>query len=257
MAEVGPDRSDMGGARRVLVCGHRGYSSRFPENTLSAFAAAVGAGVEMIELDVRLSADGVPVVIHDDTLERTTDGSGPVAEKTWDELCGLDAGSWKDEAFGFEGLPMLASVFKMVPPQVQVNIELKQNSPELCAAVMEVVAGFKAERRVVLGSFHIDMLMEVKMRRPSVWVQGITARPDETIEALNDSSERFYDSFSLDRRSIERRHVDWFNERGIAVWCWTVNDAEEAVRLGRMGVDLIVSDDPPEIIKALEAERLR
>ena len=251
--------ADTSGARRVLVCGHRGYSSAFPENTLSSFAAAVGAGVEMIELDVHLSADGVPVVIHDDTLDRTTDGSGPVVGKRWEELCRLDAGSWKDETFRAERMPRLADVFQAVPPQVQVNIELKQDGPglELCNAVMEVVAGFRAERRVVLGSFRIDMLTGAKMRWPSVWVQGITSRPDETIEFLNEFSEHFYDSFSLDCRALEKRHVEWFNERGIAVWSWTVNDADKAIRLGRMGVDVIVTDDPPEIIKVLEAEGMR
>ncbi len=99
---------------RPWVIAHRGYSGRFPENTMAAFAAAVDAGADMIELDVGLSADGIPMVIHDETLDRTTTGSGPVVAHTAAELQGL-------------GVPSLEEILQRI--NIPINIELKRGAP--------------------------------------------------------------------------------------------------------------------------------
>src|SRR5437762_10196522 len=104
---------------------HRGASGRAPENTHAAFAAALELGVDAIELDCQLSADGVPVVIHDETLERTTSGIGPVRATPWKELACLDAGAWSGAAFAGERIPRLDDVLTQLDGRVVLNVEIK------------------------------------------------------------------------------------------------------------------------------------
>ena len=119
--------------KRPLVIAHRGYREKYPENTLAAFNAAVDAGAPMIELDVSLTKDRKLIVIHDDTLDRTTDGIGPVSEYTLAELKRFDAGSWFGTCFKDEQLPALEEVFDAVGGQVLLNIEIIHSVLYNCA----------------------------------------------------------------------------------------------------------------------------
>ena len=107
------------------IIAHRGFQKNYPENTLIAFQAAMDAGVQMIELDVSLSRDRKPIVIHDATLARTTNGHGPVHDYTLEELKQLDAGSWYHPDFAGQRLPELAEVLELVDGRVITNIEIK------------------------------------------------------------------------------------------------------------------------------------
>ena len=112
------------------IIGHRGYPAKYPENTLAAFEAAIEAGAVMIELDVMLSRDRKVVVIHDATLDRTTNGKGSVADLTLAELKQLDAGSWFDAQFVGQQIPELSEVLDLVNGRAYVNIEIKSNAYE-------------------------------------------------------------------------------------------------------------------------------
>ena len=112
------------------IIGHRGYPAKYPENTLAAFQGAIAAGATMLELDVMLSRDRKLVVIHDATLERTTNGRGKVADFAMTELKRLDAGSWYDEEFADQKLPQLSEVLDLVNDRAYVNIEIKSNAYE-------------------------------------------------------------------------------------------------------------------------------
>ena len=112
------------------VIGHRGYPAKYPENTLAAFEAAIEAGAIMIELDVMLSRDRKVVVIHDATLDRTTNGKGNVADFTLAELKQLDAGSWLDAQFADQQIPELSEVLDLINSRAYVNIEIKSNAYE-------------------------------------------------------------------------------------------------------------------------------
>ena len=107
------------------IIAHRGYRQKYPENTLAAFQAAMAAGAQMIELDVMLSRDRRPVVVHDDTLERTTNGTGAVKDFTLEELKKLDAGSWFEPRFADQRLPELSEVLALAGGRTRVNIEIK------------------------------------------------------------------------------------------------------------------------------------
>src|SRR5512141_45573 len=120
--------TDLPAIRRPLLIGHRGYPARFPENTLAAFAGAMDAGCDMIELDVTLTADRRVVVIHDDTLDRTTSGTGPVRERTLAQIRALDAGSWFAPRFAVERVPLLSEVVAATAGRCMLNIEIKESA---------------------------------------------------------------------------------------------------------------------------------
>ena len=150
------------------VIAHRGYPDKYPENTLAAFQAAVTAGVVMIELDVMFSRDRKPVIIHDDTLERTTNGHGPVNDFTLEELKQLDAGSWFDPQFADQRLPELSEVLDLVNGRTRVNIEIKAQAYEhrhppdaIEKQVVAMVKHRKMQDSVLISSFEIDFLVQV------------------------------------------------------------------------------------------------
>ncbi|GAF06465.1 glycerophosphoryl diester phosphodiesterase [Paenibacillus pini JCM 16418] len=150
---------------------HRGFSSKAPENTLTAFKMAMEIPiVQWIEIDVQLSADGIPVVIHDFTLDRTTNGTGKVKDYTWQQIQRLDAGSWKGRAFRGERIPSLDEVLRLCCGRVRLNIELKTSGsmyPGLEQAVIKRVEAYHMEQDVVLTSFDTNALRRVKEINPS------------------------------------------------------------------------------------------
>lgn len=151
---------------------HRGYSASYPENTLLAFERALEAGVEQIELDVALTRDQHVVVIHDDTLERTTNGRGRVSEHTLAELAQLDAGSWKDSAFQDQRIPTLENVLGRVSGQAWLNIEIKVHQhaaawvTTLTEGTLKLIQAYRAEPWVVLASSDLRPLQFVRASAP-------------------------------------------------------------------------------------------
>lgn len=143
---------------RPLILAHRGALYEAPENTVPAFQRALARGADGVELDVTLSADGAVVVIHDDTLDRTTSGSGLVSTHTLAELKQLEAGEWFTYDFLGVRIPTLAEVFEALPGGAVINIELKPSLSrpvnDLPAAVLRVVRAAQAERRVLYSSFN-------------------------------------------------------------------------------------------------------
>ncbi|MBM4437031.1 MAG: glycerophosphodiester phosphodiesterase [Actinobacteria bacterium] len=120
--------------RKVTVCAHRGASGTHPENTLAALQQAVALGCEMVEFDVRCSADRVPVLLHDATVERTSDGTGPVSNLTLAELKRLDVGAWHAPAFAGERMPALDEALDVLPPEVELNIHVQDGDGDASAA---------------------------------------------------------------------------------------------------------------------------
>ena len=150
------------------IIAHRGFKKKYPENTLIAFQAAMDAGVPMIELDVTLSRDRKLVVIHDETLERTTNGHGSVHDHTLEELKQLDAGSWFHSDFADERLPELGEVLDLVDGRVITNIEIKSNAYEphhpadaIEKQVVDLVKQKKALDEVLISSFNVDILRQI------------------------------------------------------------------------------------------------
>ncbi|MGE0142586.1 MAG: glycerophosphodiester phosphodiesterase [Planctomycetota bacterium] len=155
---------------RPVIVAHRGWSARFPENTLSAFDAAAGAGAEMLEFDVHETADGHCVCIHDETLDRTTDAvarygrdSIAVASTTLAEIRELDAGSWFEPRFAGERVPTLGSVLDRHAPQLLLMLEHKGGT---VTNLLEELESHPARHRVMVQSFDLDFVAECRTRAP-------------------------------------------------------------------------------------------
>lgn len=234
------------------VFAHRGGAALRPENTLLAFDHGLSLGADGLELDVHLSRDGVVVVHHDSTLERTTNGRGPIAGLTADELARLDAGYHFE---GFRGLaggvPTLTQVLERYP-SASLIIELKVNEPELAHRTIDEVRAAGAIERVAIGSFGTRVLRAARAYEPRL-VTG--ASREETRLALYRSRIHWparhppNDAFQVPElsgstRVVSPRFVKHAHSRGIAVQVWTVNDAGDMRRLLDWGVDGLISDRP-------------
>jgi glycerophosphoryl diester phosphodiesterase len=249
-------------AGRALVYAHRGGAALRPENTLAAFDHGLSLGADGLELDVRLSSDGVLVVHHDATLERTTDGRGPLADHSSDELARIDAGyrfqprgAGNGGAFPFRGhgigIPTLASVLERYPG-VPLIIELKEDGEEIARRTVDLVKRSGALTRVALGSFSGRALRAARQIEPGV---RTGAAREETRWALYRSWVGWplrrprYQEFQVPERSgattvVTRRFVEHAHRAGLAVKVWTIDEESDITRLLDWGVDGIISDRP-------------
>ena len=245
----------------ALVFAHRGGAKLRPENTLLAFDHGLSLGADGLEFDVRLSGDGVVVVHHDATLERTTNGSGPVAAHTADDLARLDAGFHFN---GFRGLaggvPRLDEVLRRYP-LARCIIELKTNDLELALRTINTVRAADAVDRVSLGSFGSKVLRAARFLEPRI---PTGASREETRLALYRSWVRWpvrrppYREFQVPElsgstRVVSPRFVRDAHRAGVAVRVWTVDDEQDMRRLLSWGVDALISDRPDLAVQVARA----
>lgn len=229
----------------VIRIAHRGASGTAPENTLAAFAAALDLGVDAVELDCQLSADGELVVIHDETLERTTSGLGPVGARTWAELAELDAGSWRARRFRGERIPRLADVLDLVAGRAVVNVEIKsaRDVGTIEAKLADLVAARDATGWVVFSSFQEAAVRNLRAVLPSAAIGILWDRRPATA-ALDLAAELRAGCVVPGRRHVDRALIAAAHARDLGVWVWTVNDVAEMRRFAALGVDALFSDYP-------------
>lgn len=243
--------------RTPLIFGHRGASAHAPENTLPSFGLAVEQGADGIELDVTLSADGVPVVIHDDTLDRTTSGRGRVAAHTLAELQALDAGFPASFGSRFIGaqIPTLDQVFAAYGQQAIFNVELKHDrSPRrgLAAAAIAVIRAHAMERRVLISSFQFSNLRRVRALAPDLPIGLLyvsAAFSQRLVRWLNPGlhPEAHHPSSYL----LTSSAIDWYHAHGLRVNVWTVNEPAQMRSLAAAGADGLITDDPALAVRTL------
>jgi glycerophosphoryl diester phosphodiesterase len=232
------------------VVAHRGASAGAPENTLAAYRAALARGAAAAECDVRLSADGAVIVIHDPTLDRTTDGTGPVAARTLAELRALDAGRWKSPVFAGERIPELGEVLDLVHGRMTLFVDLKDGR-DLEARVARVVG---ARTGVVATAFDPERLVRIRNLLPQVSTMLLVRRrPDDTPESLVEVATAAHAALlGVERDGVDGRLIEAAHGSGLDVFAWTVNDPREARRLAALGVDGIITDRPDAIAAALD-----
>ena len=235
---------------RPTIFAHRGSKNHAPENTLAAFKLAVTQGAPAIELDAKLTADGEIVVFHDRTLERTTDGTGRLQDKTLAALKELDAGSYFSPAFKGEPIPTLAEVFEAVGHQVFINIELtnyatpKDQLPDKAAAL---VAKFGLQKKIMFSSFNHYALQRANRLIPGVPL-GLLAPPGILgVPARSWLGRKWvaYQALHPALRDATPRLIKKSHQRGHRVHVYTVNKPADILRLFHYGVDGIFTDDPP------------
>lgn len=240
------------------IFAHRGASGEAPENTLTAFERAVEAGADGVECDVHLSRDGVPVVIHDDTVDRTTDGRGPVQHHTLAALRALDAGAWfGDGRFRGARVPTLAEVLHLlVPTGLALNVELKTEGhlyPGLVDTVAELLRRSGMAARSVVSSFSLDTLRELRVVAPELAGAAVLHRRADTAAALARAGAEGLRALHVPGATCSPELVAACRAAGLAVCAWTVNAPAEATRLFALGVDAVVTDQPARLL-ALRAE---
>jgi glycerophosphoryl diester phosphodiesterase len=256
-------------ADRPLVFAHRGGSKLAPENTLAAFDNGMRLGADGFELDVQLSADGVPVALHDPTLDRTTDRSGPVAALTAADLAGVDAGYRFGAERGFPfrgrsgGVPALEAILTR-HPTARVIIEMKGGARALVHAVVAVVRRVGAVERVCLGSYHYTALQEARRLEPAV---ATSASQREAQRALYRSwawwpfyRRQPYEAYQIPERVgrtrvLSPRFVRRVHREGQVIQVWVVDAEDDARRLLGWGVDGLISDRPDVTVPLRDAWR--
>lgn len=240
---------------KTLNIAHRGANTFAPENTIAAFRKAVEIGADGIEFDIQLSKDNIPVVIHDEKLERTTNGNGLVKDYTLSELKGLDAGSWFSPEFSGAAIPTLEEVFEeFAESKLLFNIELKSGIiiyPELEDKVLETISRFKLKNRVVISSFNHYSLITCQEIDPEIktgilYIAGLY-EPWNYAKSLG-----CYSAHPLFYHLQHPEIVSGFKEHRIPVYTWTVNEPLYMELMVAGGVSAIITDKPGELKKIID-----
>ncbi len=241
--------------KKIEIIAHRGFNDQFPENTMIAFKEALALGVDMIELDVHMTKDRKVVVHHDDILGRTVPGSGLIKNHTWKELQTLDAGSWFDQKFSGERIPLLEEVLELIGDQAKLNIEIKPaayEEKETPDSIEKQIAGLVRARgmkdSVVVSSFEPDCLRRLNQISGAPQVVLLDRGIEKKLELIEEIRPVSYNTHYW-RVSLE--DIDHVHQAGISLNVFTVNTQEEMKTMIKMNVDGIITDTPHLLKKLL------
>ena len=215
----------------MFKIGHRGAKGHLPENTLASFEKAIGLGVDMIELDVRLSFDKVPMVIHDETIDRTTSKTGLVTDYNAKELQQL-------------GIPTLRDVFELIDNRCEINVELKTFSAT--QAVLDLIAKSTFDQnKILISSFDWNALQEVRFHDEDIRIGVLT----ETDLELALAFAKFIKAVAIHPyyHLLTAENVQKIKEKGFKVFPWTINEPEDITFVQSLEVDGIITDFPERL----------
>lgn len=255
------------GPPRPWVIAHQGGADLWPSNTMLAFENAVELGVDMLEMDMHSTADGALVIMHDTTVDRTTDGSGRINEMSLAEIKELDAGyNWTDDEgqsypFRDQGvtIPTLDEVFSAFPDEL-FNIEIKQAEPSITQPFCQKIREYGLANQVLVASFNQEVLDEFRQVCPEVatstgendgimllvpsflWLEAIHSPRAQAVQ----SPEEYFGMTVLRQRTVDAAH-----DRGMEIHAWTINETEDMERLLALGLDGIITDRPDRMLELL------
>jgi len=237
--------------KRPLIFAHRGASKAAPENTLPAFEAAIRLGADGVELDVQYSSDGALVIFHNDTLEKTSNGTGRVTAHTLEDLRALDAGSWFDPTFAGTRIPTLDETLDLLKGRLLINIELKVLEALRSGLATDAVKAIRAHGmadQVVISSFNPFALRQAKGAGSEIecalllahdlpgWMRwGVTRRYSRA------------DGLHPDFAMVDEAYITRARKLGMPVRVWTVDDEADMRRLIALSVDSIITDVPDRL----------
>lgn len=246
------------------VIAHRGASAYYPENTMAAFRGAVEMNAEMIELDIMLSKDGVPVVFHDAMLNEHTSGTGELKNFTLKELRELDAGSWFDSAYSDQKIPTLDEVLEFASGKIALNIEIKTEavSDDVRGGVeekcLELVKKHSMEHHVLFSSFDYRAIAHLKELAPDMPAailyeksQSNDMLPSELIKKYN------ADAFNCSYRQLNTKRFKDIRKHNLPVFIYTVDEQARMRRLLDMKVSGIFTNKPDVLWEVLEKRKNR
>ena len=232
-----------------LIEAHRGDSSNAPENTLAAFERALDLAVPSIELDVHPARDGTLMVMHDDTVDRTADGSGRVGDMAVDELLRLDVGAKFGPAFAGERIPRLSEVLNMVAPTpTQLNVEIKSSpaGANVPQTVAELLRRFGKQREYIVSSFDLSCLLQVRTIDPEITLALIGNGPD----ILKLARQHGLPWIHGNHKTVDKELVAQAHGLGIRVSVWTVDYPDILPFWRAVGVDKICTNRPAPMLAA-------
>jgi glycerophosphoryl diester phosphodiesterase len=239
---------------RTRVIAHRGFSSAAPENTIAAVRAAIEIKADMVEIDVTLTADGHIVVIHNETLDRTTNGSGKVFRFTLAELQKLDAGSWFDPSFAGERIPSLDAVLDEVEGRILINVEIKSEAVDRGIVPM-VAAAIQRQGmvdQVVVSSSSPTALQQMHSEAPEIRTAVLYNtkfhKGRDSVEIVTDLGASV---FHIKRQRLTGKMLRRCREHDIPVGIYTVNKPARMRRLVKKGIDAIFTDHPDRLLEIL------
>ncbi len=237
----------------ALVYAHRGGREWAPENTMAAFRKSLEARVDGIELDVQRCKTGELVVFHDHDLGRTTNGVGLIKECSLDELQRLSAGSWFDKEFSAEKVPLLKDVLALVDGQLILNIEIKnlpEDYPGIDDDLIELLSEYPYMDKIIFSSFDNRITKRMQSKQPewnyAVLLDGI---PPDVVEMASFMSAKTWHPYF---ESLLEDVCEEARKAGLKVNVWTVNGQRDWVKMLKMPVDGIMTDDPLGLLKFIE-----
>ncbi len=238
------------------IIAHRGNSGPLPENTLIAIDSAIELGVDMVEIDVRLTKDGVPILMHSDRVDDTTSGTGLVASLTWEELMVLDAGSWRGPEFAGQSLCSLQEVLESTAGRVALNLDIKDPAAAEPTVIAAVGAGASAGvaitgcgepciRRVGSLTSGISTLLNL-----DELLAGIdpTEAPAVALRSIDTAADIGAVAINVPHTLVDTNLVDQAHNAGIGVWAFTIDDEARFVELMDMGVDSLTTNWPERML---------
>ncbi len=234
---------------KPLLIAHRGFSATAPENTLAAVEEAIRFGADIIEIDVHLSKDGIPVVIHDETLERTTDAEEPhhISTLSLEELKQFDAGTWFHPDFSDLEIPTLSEVLTIVQPHpIGLMIEIKTGTapPEVIAsAVLQQLVMHNLHNPTIIGSFDPEIIKAIQNEKADQMVIGIAS----DLASLSLWNNVNVSHFALSHHIFDTQLVKSLHHQNKKIWSFTVDDPQTAHKLLGMGIRGIITNDPSKI----------
>ncbi len=239
---------------RMLVLGHRGARAYAPMNTIPSFELALKQGADGIELDTHLSKDGQLIVLHDFSVDATTNGKGLANDFTLAELKELDAGSSFSAEYVGTRIPTLDEVFEAVGKKLFINVEIKsetQDTDGVEQAVADCIARHGLEGSTIVSSFNPLALKRFRAIMPVVPI-GYLYAPDYDFSAAMEGFP--HEARHPQDQMIDAAYMEWAKKNNYRVNTWTVNDPQRAVELYQLGVDAIITDMPDVIIEAVRGK---
>lgn len=220
---------------------HRGNSAVAPENTLAAFAEALKTPAQSCELDVHLSADGEVIVMHDATVDRTTNGTGAIADLTLAQIKALDAGGWFGKRFVGEKVPTLAEVVALVGDKVKLNVEIKSAAdPDSSLKVVQILRDGGILEQSMISSFGLQALLETRKHWPKGTLALITGKGSDLQIAIDHGMQWFNIYYhEVDEALVKRAHA-----AGLKVMIWTMDDPDLWAHYAALEVDGICTNAP-------------
>lgn len=225
----------------IRVTSHRGFSAGVPENTLPAIEKAIEEQADYVEVDVRMTKDGELVLLHDDSLKRTTGLNKKVWQLTYEEVSRQDAGSWKDKVYTGTKIPTLREVFELCKGKVNLNLDLKYRNAEegLEEKVAALIEEYEMQWQCVISSTSLTALENIKQINPDIRTGYITYQIYRGY-FYNDS----IDFFSVRSNLVTKTVSSEVHKAGKEIHVWTVNAKRELERMKLVGVDNVITDDP-------------